>query len=134
MNSSMQSNHIRAESSKNYGEFLYDKGILMKQRVEHMVQVQKQNLLEKEMKNSTFTPKINNYLLKTRNFSDLHQRKNNFRLNETQNSNPCTFKPKINRNRSNSRDPKDKKSDKCLELYKNAQIIKKKLADKGKKM
>ena len=134
INTSMQSNHRRTESAKNYGEFLYDKGILMKQKVEHMVQAQKQNLLEKEMKNSTFTPKINKYFLKTRNFSDMHQRKKNFRLNETQNSNPCTFKPKINRNRSNSREPKEKKIDRCVELYNNAQIIKKKLAEKGKKM
>ena len=53
--------HKRSNSARNYGEFLYNKGIIMKQKVEQMIQLQKQSLLEKEMKNTTFTPKINHY-------------------------------------------------------------------------
>lgn len=126
-----QVNHRRAETAKNYGEFLYDKGLQMKQRVEHMVQVQKQNLLEKEMKNLTFAPKINLYNAKTRNASDLCQRKRDLKFKEIFSENPCTFKPQINR--TASKDSKGK-PDKCLELYKKAEVIKQKIAEKGKKM
>lgn len=123
--------HNRSSSAKNYGEVLYDKGIMMKQKVEHKIQIQKQNILEKEMKNSTFTPKINNYIAKPRNQSAKAGSKAHQRLLEQ--NNMCTFKPKINNYRLKRREG-PQVSDKCIELYNNAKNIKQRKEEKNLKM
>ena len=126
-----QNIHKRSNSAKNYGEFLYNKGILMKQKVENMVQIQKQSLLEKEMKNSTFKPKISNYKGRERNEGYRYEKQR--KINQFDPLNNCTFKPKINSYRSNSRDTKNK-VDKCVELYNNAKLLKQKKEEKSQKL
>jgi hypothetical protein len=121
--------HNRSSSAKNYGELLYDKGLMMKKKVEHMVQMHKQTILENEMINTTFTPKINHYVGRTRNTSEkIGTHKRHLRLLEQ--SEICTFKPKIN-----NRLKKDGKSrDKCIELYNNAKVIQQRKEEKSLKM
>jgi hypothetical protein len=122
--------HKRSSSAKNYGEVLYNKGILMKQKVKHMIQLQKQNLLEKEMQETTFTPKIHQYNKKNRNVSFEYQKRQNSKNLEDQN---LTFKPKINKIKRKEGQPQIK-TDKCIELYKKAKEIKEKKEEKVKKM
>ena len=123
--------HNRSSSAKNYGELLYDKGLIMKKKVEHMVQMHKQNILENEMMNTTFTPKINHYVSKGRNVSEkITNHKRHQRLLEQ--SEICTFKPKINNSRL--RRNSNEKSDKCLELYNNAKNIKQRKEERNLKM
>lgn len=126
-----ESEHRRTGSAKNYGEVLYDKGIMLKQKVEYMVQVQKQSLLEKEMRNMTFKPKINPYMLKPRGISEGCARKLSQKRIEEQTI--CTFKPTINKYRGKSKE-NTKKTDKCVELYQSAARIKQKREEKGRKM
>ena len=123
--------HNRSSSAKNYGEVLYDKGIMMKQKVEHMVQIHKQNNLEKELKNSTFTPKINNYQPRPRTHSSKPANKRHQRLLDQ--TNTCTFKPKINDYRLKKKE-NSQASDKCIELYNNAKNIKQRKEEKNLKL
>lgn len=128
---SKQTCHKRSESSRNYGELLYTKGLIMKQKVEHMIQAQRQNMLEIEMKNSTFTPKITPYNVKPRNISSGYSRKRSQKLVDEQNV--CTFQPKINKYRGRSKENTEP-IDKCVKLYKEAATLKKKLESKRERM
>ena len=123
--------HKRSISAKNYGEVLYNKGIMMKQKVKHMIQTHKQSLLEKEMLNTTFKPKIKEYCFKEKNNKAGFDRKKNLQLIDEQNV--CTFKPKINKKRVESSKPQEK-LDKCIELYNTAKISKLKQEEKRKKL
>ena len=123
--------HNRSTSVKNYGELLYEKGLMMKKKVQDMAQLHKQAILQNEMLNTTFTPKINHYVSKSRNISEkITNHKQHQRLLEQKEI--CTFKPKINNYRS--RKNSNEKSDKCLELYNNANNIKRRKEEKNLKM
>ena len=123
--------HNRSSSAKNYGELLYDRGLMMKKKVQEMIQLHKQNILQNEMMNTTFTPKINHYVSKSRNVSEkISNHKRHQRVLEQKEI--CTFKPKINNYRS--RKNSNEKSDKCLELYNNAKNIKQRKEEKSIKM
>ncbi|OMJ71733.1 hypothetical protein SteCoe_29977 [Stentor coeruleus] len=126
-----QNYHKRSESGRNYGELLYTKGLIMKQKVEHMIQAQRQNMLEIEMKNSTFTPKITPYNIKTRNTSSGYSRKRSQILIDE--INVCTFQPKINKYRGRGKENTEN-IDKCVKLYKEAEVLKKKLESKREKI
>lgn len=130
LNSSLGS-HKKSISSRNYGEVLYAKGLMMKQKVEHMVQTQKQSMLEIEMKNSTFKPKISPYTGKNRTASSGFSRKRSQNFDDEQLN--CTFQPKITKYKGKSRENKEK-SDKCVELYKGAVALKQKLESEREKM
>ncbi|OMJ89117.1 hypothetical protein SteCoe_8741 [Stentor coeruleus] len=96
-----------------------------------MIQAQRQNILEIEMKNSTFTPKITPYNVKPRNISSGYSRKRSQKLAEEQNV--CTFQPKINKYRGRSKENTEN-IDKCVKLYKEAATLKKKLESKREKI
>lgn len=122
-------NHM-PNPKKNYGEFLYAKGLMMKQKVEHMVEIEKQNLLELEMKNLTFKPKINPYTSRTQTPNAGFSRKKNQKILDEKNL--CTFKPKINRCRGKSNEKQG--NDKCAELFYSAPKIRQKIEVKSDKM
>ncbi|OMJ79605.1 hypothetical protein SteCoe_20335 [Stentor coeruleus] len=120
-----------SNQKKNYGEFLYAKGLMMKQKVEHMVEIEKQNLLELEMKNSTFKPKINPYTSRAQTPGGGFSRKTNQKILDEKSL--CTFKPKINKYRGKSNDKKQE-DDKCVELFYSAPKIRQKLEMKNDKI
>ncbi|OMJ90492.1 hypothetical protein SteCoe_7079 [Stentor coeruleus] len=113
---------------KNYGEFLYTKGLMMKQKVEYMIEIEKQNMLELEMKNLTFKPKINTYTSRAQTPNTGFTRKKNQKILDEKSF--CTFKPKINRVRGKSNDKKQG-DDKCIELFYSAKKIRQKLEMKN---
>ncbi|OMJ94436.1 hypothetical protein SteCoe_2334 [Stentor coeruleus] len=123
--------HRKSESNQNYGEFLYTKGLMMKQKVENMMQAKRQNILDIEMKNSTFKPKITPFVGRMRTASAEYSKKRSQKMIEDQNT--YTFKPKINNYRGKSKENKEK-TDKCVELFNSAVAIKQKLDSKREKM
>jgi hypothetical protein len=124
------SQHFRSASAKNYGQVLYEKGILMKQKVEESVKVMKQNLLENEMKNLTFKPTITQYNRKNRPISSGVGKRQQKVADEDK---VCTFKPKINKTRFKSGQSVAGK-DRCIELFNSAAIMKQKREEKGKQL
>lgn len=123
--------HKRSESNQNYGEMLYTKGLMMKQKVENMMQAKRQNMLDIEMKNSTFKPKITPFVGRTRTASAGYYEKRSQKNIEEQNT--YTFKPKINNYKGKSKENKER-TDKCVELFNSAAAIKQKLDSKREKM
>lgn len=119
----------------NIGERLYVKGIQMKEKVENLNQIRRENYLNELGKDLTFTPLTNSPLRRGVNIEEMlifkgKQRNEKIRRKKSQKNSEimasCTFSPEINKNKVKST-ARLKRFDETFDtLYRDAEVIREK--------
>jgi hypothetical protein len=129
-------------TEKNIGAKLYEKGLIMRKRVETQNQKRRETFLAEESKNLTFQPRTNSPLRRGQNIEDLliqkgkqtsekiRRRKSEKKLELLA---ACPFSPEINKNKAKTSN-RLKKDETFDNLYRDAVIFREKQNKKKNEM